>query len=219
MVAGRLIRVSGESSTCAARASVADPERAMRAAPSWRTDSRGLKPSAGLAVPPADLPPQPLQQVATAMVELGGWFKEEFWTGAGTDGRINTKLITKQLESYLPADPAGVLLEDGLLRGWNVETRDSLVLALSRIKLSCIRRWVTAPRAKFEARAERQPHPARTGPRRCVCLRTVRLDRGRHGVHHRSGRWQPGVSETGRFGCALSGSRGRRRCGGSGGRG
>jgi hypothetical protein len=35
-------------------------------------------------------------------------------------------LITKQLESYLPADPAGVLLEDGLLRGWNVETRDSL---------------------------------------------------------------------------------------------
>ena len=60
------------------------------------------------------------------MVELGGWFKEEFWTGAGTDGRINTKLITKQLESSLPADPAGVLLEGGLLRGWNVETRDSL---------------------------------------------------------------------------------------------
>jgi len=66
----------------------------MRAAPSWQTDSRGLKPSAGLAVPPADPPPQPLQQVADAMVELGGWFKEEFWTGAGTDGRINTKLIT-----------------------------------------------------------------------------------------------------------------------------
>jgi hypothetical protein len=60
------------------------------------------------------------------MVELGGWFKEEFWTGAGTDRRINTKLITKQLESYLPADPAGVVLEGGLLRGWNVETRDSL---------------------------------------------------------------------------------------------
>jgi hypothetical protein len=54
------------------------------------------------------------------MVELGGWLKEEFWTGAGTDGRINTKLITRQLESYLPADPAGVLLEGGLLRGWNV---------------------------------------------------------------------------------------------------
>ena len=31
------------------------------------------------------------------MVELGGWFKEKFWTGAGADGRINTKLITKQL--------------------------------------------------------------------------------------------------------------------------
>jgi hypothetical protein len=42
------------------------------------------------------------------MVELGGWFKEKFWTGAGTDGRISTKLITRQLESYLPSDPAGV---------------------------------------------------------------------------------------------------------------
>jgi hypothetical protein len=73
--------------------------------------------------------------------------------------------------------------------------------------------------AKFGARAERQPHPARAGPRRCVCLRTVRLDRGQHGVHHRSGHWQPGVSETSRFRCALSGSRGGRRCGGSGGRG
>jgi transposase len=83
--------------------------------------------------------------------------------------------------------------------------RKGFVLALSRIKLSCIRRWVTAPRAKFGARAERQPHPARTGPRRCVCLRTVRLDRGQHGVHHRSGHWQPGVSETSRFRCALSG--------------
>ena len=60
------------------------------------------------------------------MVELGGWFKEKFWTGAGTDGRINTKLITRQLESYLPSDPAGVRLEGGLLRGWNVETRDPL---------------------------------------------------------------------------------------------
>jgi hypothetical protein len=53
--------------------------------------------------------------VADAMVELGGWFKEDFWTGARTDGRVNTKLITKQLESCLPADPAGVLLEGGLL--------------------------------------------------------------------------------------------------------
>jgi hypothetical protein len=43
----------------------------------------------------------------------------------GTDGRINTKLITKQLESYRPADPTGVLLDGGLLHGWNVETRDS----------------------------------------------------------------------------------------------
>ena len=60
------------------------------------------------------------------MVELGGWFKKEFWNGAGADGRINTKLITKKLESYLPADPDGVRLEGGLLRGWNVETRDPL---------------------------------------------------------------------------------------------
>jgi len=37
--------------------------------------------------------------------------------------------------------------------------RKGFVLALSRIKLSCIRRWVTAPRAKFGARAERQPIP------------------------------------------------------------
>jgi hypothetical protein len=70
--------------------------------------------------------------------------------------------------------------------------RKGFVLALSRITLSCIRRWVTAPRAKFGARAERRPHPARAGPRRCVCLRTVRLDRGQHGVHHRSGHWQRG---------------------------
>ncbi len=60
------------------------------------------------------------------MVELGGWFKKEFWSGAGADGRINTKLITKKLESYLPADPGGVRLEGGLLRGWNVETRGPL---------------------------------------------------------------------------------------------
>ena len=76
-----------------------------------------------MAVFPAD---RPLQQVAEAMLELGGWFKNEFWNGAGTDGRINTKLITKKLESYLPADPDGVRLEDGLLRGWNVETRGPL---------------------------------------------------------------------------------------------
>ena len=58
---------------------------------------------------------------------LGGWFKEVFWPDAGPPGRIDTKLITKQLESYLPADPAaGVLIEARLLRGWNVETRDPL---------------------------------------------------------------------------------------------
>jgi hypothetical protein len=79
-----------------------------------------------MAVLPTDRPPQPLQQVAGAMVELGGWFKDDFWVGAGTDGRINTKLITKQLENYLSSDPPGVPLEGGLLRGWNVETRDSL---------------------------------------------------------------------------------------------
>ncbi len=60
------------------------------------------------------------------MVELSGWFKKEFRNGAGADGRINTKLITKKLESYLPADSDGVRLEGGLLRGWNVETRDPL---------------------------------------------------------------------------------------------
>ena len=52
------------------------------------------RPPAWRYLPPTDPPPQPLQQVADAMVELGGWFKEKFWTGAGTDGRINTKLIT-----------------------------------------------------------------------------------------------------------------------------
>jgi hypothetical protein len=60
------------------------------------------------------------------MVGLGGWFKDVFWPGAEPPGSIETKLITKQLESYLPADPAGVFIEPGLLRGWNVETRDPL---------------------------------------------------------------------------------------------
>ncbi len=58
------------------------------------------------------------------MVELGGWFKDEFWVGTGTNNRINTKLITKQLESYLPSDPADVLLEGGL-RGAPVQIRQS----------------------------------------------------------------------------------------------
>jgi len=39
---------------------------------------------------------------------------------------MDTKLITKQLESYLPSDPAGVFVEPDLLRGWNVEARDPL---------------------------------------------------------------------------------------------
>jgi hypothetical protein len=43
------------------------------------------RPPAWRYLPPTDPLPQPLQQVADAMVELGGWFKEEFWTGAGTD--------------------------------------------------------------------------------------------------------------------------------------
>jgi hypothetical protein len=60
------------------------------------------------------------------MAKLGGWLKDDFWPGAATSGRIDTKLITKQLESYLPSDPAGVRLEGGLLCGWNVETRDSV---------------------------------------------------------------------------------------------
>jgi hypothetical protein len=85
------------------------------------------RPPAWRYSPPTDPPPQPLQQVADAMVKLGGWFKDTFWTSAGTDCRINTKLITKQLEGYLPSDPAGVRLEDGLLCGWNVETRDPLL--------------------------------------------------------------------------------------------
>ena len=83
-----------------------------RAAPSWQARTRGLHPAAGMAVLPSDRPSTwPLQQVAHAMVELDGWFKKEFWNGAGADGRINTKLITKKLESYLSADPDGVRLE------------------------------------------------------------------------------------------------------------
>jgi hypothetical protein len=84
------------------------------------------RPPAWRYFPPTDAPPQPLQQVADAMVELGEWFKDVFWPDAETSGRMDTKLITKQLESYLPSAPAGVVIEGGLLRGWNVETRDSL---------------------------------------------------------------------------------------------
>ena len=39
---------------------------------------------------------------------------------------VSTRSSSPSSWSYLPADPAGVLLEGGLLRGWNVETRDSL---------------------------------------------------------------------------------------------
>jgi hypothetical protein len=39
------------------------------------------------------------------MVELGGWFKKEFWNGAGADGRINRKLITKKLPRRASALP------------------------------------------------------------------------------------------------------------------
>jgi hypothetical protein len=60
------------------------------------------------------------------MVDLGMWFKDVFWPGAESPGSMDTKLITKQLESYLPSDPAGVFVEPDLLRGWNVETRDPL---------------------------------------------------------------------------------------------
>jgi hypothetical protein len=60
------------------------------------------------------------------MVDLGAWFKDVCWPGAEPPGSMGTKLITKQLESYLPSDPAGVFVEPDLLRGWNVETRDPL---------------------------------------------------------------------------------------------
>jgi hypothetical protein len=76
--------------------------------------------------PPTDPLPRPLRQVADAIVDLGDWFKDAFWPGAEPPGSMDTKLITKQLESYLPSDTAGVSVEPGLLRGWNVETRDPL---------------------------------------------------------------------------------------------
>jgi hypothetical protein len=91
------------------------------------------------------------------MVELGGWFKEKFWTGAGTGGRISTKLITRQLESYLPSDPAGVLPEGGLLRGWSVETRDPL----PRIPLLY---GENASRSTASARTRSTPAMTATGP-------------------------------------------------------
>jgi len=100
--------------------------------------------------------------------------------------------VRERLPSRTPWLPARTLSAN-LRPGRPPGLGKGFVLALSRIKLSCIRRWVTAPRAKSGARAERQPHSARTGPRRCVCLRTVRLDRGQHGVHHRPGHWQPGI--------------------------
>jgi hypothetical protein len=84
------------------------------------------RPPAWRYFPPTDPPPRPLQQVADAMVALGGWFEDEFWVGSGTDKGINTKLITRQLESYLPSDQPKVVVAGGLLRGWNVETRDSM---------------------------------------------------------------------------------------------
>jgi hypothetical protein len=49
------------------------------------------------------------------MVDLGEWFKDVFWPEAETFPRTATKLITKQLESYLPSALDGVPVEGGLL--------------------------------------------------------------------------------------------------------
>jgi hypothetical protein len=70
------------------------------------------------------------------MVDLGGWFKDEFWVGAGTDNRINTKLITKQLEIYLPSDPAdwvSTLRGEAHRRSRTVSVRVSLRVPISAI--------------------------------------------------------------------------------------
>lgn len=58
------------------------------------------------------------------MVALSGWFKADFWPDIEAGEAIDTKRITRQLETYLLAVEPLTSLGDGLHAGWNVETRE-----------------------------------------------------------------------------------------------
>ena len=76
--------------------------------------------------PQSDAPPPPLAEVAAAFRKMGPWFKKSFWPSIDDDGeRMNTKkTITPRLENYLKPDAQQLQAEDGLVVGWNVETRE-----------------------------------------------------------------------------------------------
>lgn len=57
------------------------------------------------------------------MTNLRDWLSTSFWPDVAAGQPINTKQITKRLETY-PAGPAGLAVGEGLHAGWNVETRD-----------------------------------------------------------------------------------------------
>jgi hypothetical protein len=109
------------------RASGADSERAIRAAELAKLLAVACnRPPAWRYLPPTGPRHDPGSRSRTRWPSWGHGSTRSSGPARGTGGRINTKLITRQLESYLPADPAGVLLDGGLLHGWNVETRDPL---------------------------------------------------------------------------------------------
>jgi hypothetical protein len=56
---------------------------------------------------------------------MGAWFKASFWPPIDTGAeKMTTPTITRRLESYLKPDPQQLPDSDGLLAGWNVETRE-----------------------------------------------------------------------------------------------
>lgn len=82
------------------------------------------RPPAWRYFPPTDAPVTPLAQVAAAFVDLGGWFKDQFWMRVDAGQKIETREITKQLEPYLLPESPAKSLDSGLHTGWNVESRE-----------------------------------------------------------------------------------------------
>lgn len=82
------------------------------------------RPPAWRYFPPTDAPAIPLAQVAAAFIDLGDWFKNDFWKRVDAGQKIETKDITRQLEAYLPPESPLERLGSGLHAGWNVETRE-----------------------------------------------------------------------------------------------
>ena len=82
------------------------------------------RPPARRYFPPADTPHIPLAQVAAALVDLTGWFKNDPWKRIDAGQKIETKKITKQLEAYLLPESPSVTLDNGLQAGGTVETRE-----------------------------------------------------------------------------------------------